>query len=92
MPGTITLSDAALALLKLHMEREGDIRVDNANRELYRELAGAGLMLAGYSFRDGRGVARTTSITAAGHPASLSCFSRHAFSWLARAIRLRLMW
>jgi hypothetical protein len=54
MPETITLSDAALALLKLHMEREGDIRVDNANRELYRELAGAGLMRAGHSFRDGR--------------------------------------
>jgi hypothetical protein len=54
MSETITLSPDALALLKLHLERKGDIRVDDANRELYRELAGAGLMLAGHSFRDGR--------------------------------------
>ena len=54
MPETITLSDAALALLKLHLERRGDIRVDDSNRASYRELARAGLMLAGHSFRDGR--------------------------------------
>jgi hypothetical protein len=54
MPGTITVSDAALALLRLHLERNGEIRVDDSNRELYRELARAGLMLAGHSFRDGR--------------------------------------
>jgi hypothetical protein len=54
MPETITLSAEALALLKLHLERGGDLRVDDANREMYRELARAGLMLAGHSFRDGR--------------------------------------
>jgi hypothetical protein len=54
MPDAMTLSDAALALLKLHLERNGDIRVDDSNREPYRELARAGLMLAGHSFRDGR--------------------------------------
>ncbi len=51
---TVSLSAEALALLKLHVEREGDIRVDDANRAIYRELAKAGLMLAGHSFRDGR--------------------------------------
>ncbi len=54
MSDTIALSDAALALLRLHLERNGDIRVDDSNRELYRGLAQAGLMLAGHSFRDGR--------------------------------------
>jgi hypothetical protein len=54
MPDAMTLSGDALALLKRHLERNGDIRVDDSNRELYRELARAGLMLAGHSFRDGR--------------------------------------
>lgn len=51
---TVSLSAEAVALLKLHVERAGDIRVDDANRQFYRELARAGLMLAGHSFRDGR--------------------------------------
>jgi hypothetical protein len=51
---TITLSDAALALLKLHLDRKGDIPVDDATREPYRELARAGLMVAGHSFTRGR--------------------------------------
>jgi hypothetical protein len=50
----IMLSDAALSLLRLHVERKGDIPVDDATRELYRELARAGLMVVGHSFRDGR--------------------------------------
>lgn len=43
MPGTITLSDAALDVLRLHVER-GGTSVDDANREAYRELARAGIM------------------------------------------------
>ena len=54
MPDTDNLSEAALTLLKRHLERNGEIRVDDTNRETYRELAKAGLMLAGHSFRDGR--------------------------------------
>jgi hypothetical protein len=53
MPDTIPLSDAALALLLRHVT-EDDIRVDDANREAHRELARAGLMIVGHSFRDGR--------------------------------------
>jgi hypothetical protein len=37
------LSDEALAQMRLHMEQSG-IRVDDANREAYRELARAGIM------------------------------------------------
>jgi hypothetical protein len=43
MPRSITLSEDALALFRLHVERDG-IRVDDANREAHRELARAGLM------------------------------------------------
>jgi hypothetical protein len=51
---TITLSEAALALLKLHVERRGDIPVDDSNREAYRELARAELMVAMHTFTGGR--------------------------------------
>ncbi len=51
---TIALSEAALALLKLHLERKGDIPVDDMTRETYRELARAGLMVVGHSFTRGR--------------------------------------
>jgi hypothetical protein len=50
----ITLSEAALALLRLHVERRGEIAVDDSNREAYRELADAGLMVVGHSFIRGR--------------------------------------
>jgi hypothetical protein len=49
----INLSDAALALFRLHLERREKIDVE-ANREIYRELERAGLMACGHSFRDGR--------------------------------------
>jgi hypothetical protein len=49
----IPLSPAALALFRLHVERQGQIAVDDATRESYRELARAGLMRAGSTFRDG---------------------------------------
>ena len=39
MPETVNLSADAMALLKLHLERKGDIPVDDTTRELYRELA-----------------------------------------------------
>lgn len=51
---TITLSDAALALLRLHAERQGGIPVDDSTREPYRELAREGLMIVGHSFTGGR--------------------------------------
>jgi hypothetical protein len=47
------LSKEALALFRLHIERHGDIDVDDSNREAYRELERAGLMACGHSFRDG---------------------------------------
>ncbi len=47
------LSHEALALFRQHIERHGDIEVDDSNRETYRELAGAGLMVVGNSFARG---------------------------------------
>jgi hypothetical protein len=49
------LSAEALALFRLHIERRGDLIVDDTNREPYRELARAGLMVLGNSFRYGPG-------------------------------------
>ena len=48
-----SLSSAALALFRLHVERRRTIDLD-VNRETYRELERAGLMACGHSFRDGR--------------------------------------
>jgi hypothetical protein len=50
---TTTLSEAALALFRLHVERKGQIPVNDTTREPYRELARHGLMMAGSTFRDG---------------------------------------
>ena len=47
---TIMLSDSAISLFRLHVERKGKIDVDNGNREPYRELEHAGLMLLGRPF------------------------------------------
>ena len=47
------LSKEALTLFRLHIERRGDILVDDSNRETYCELARAGLMVAGNSFAGG---------------------------------------
>ncbi len=47
------LSKEALALFRLHVERRGDVDVDDSNRDTYRELERAGLMACGHSFRDG---------------------------------------
>ncbi len=54
MTHAITLSEPATALLRLHVEREGRVAVDDSTRGPYRELAKAGLMVVGHSFRDGR--------------------------------------
>ena len=51
---TIALSESALSLLRLHVERKGDVAVDGSTREAYRELAAAGLMIPGHSFAGGR--------------------------------------
>lgn len=45
MPQAITLSEAALALFHLHVERMGRIDVDDTNREAYQELEAAGLVM-----------------------------------------------
>jgi hypothetical protein len=50
---TTSLSPAALALFRLHVERHGDLDVD-ANREAYRELERAGLMIVGNTFAGGQ--------------------------------------
>lgn len=54
MPETTTLSEAALSLLRLHLERHGQVDVDETNREIYRELERAGIVAVGHSFREGR--------------------------------------
>ena len=50
---TLALSEKALALFRLHIERHGDVDVD-ANRETYRELQRAGLMIVGNTFAGGQ--------------------------------------
>ena len=50
---TVTLSEAALALFRLHVERGGHLDVDDTTREPYRELARAGLMRAGHTYTKG---------------------------------------
>jgi hypothetical protein len=47
---TVTLSAAALAVLKLHVTQER-VMVDDANREAHRELARAGILypLSGFA-------------------------------------------
>ncbi|WP_435020400.1 hypothetical protein TA3x_001808 [Tundrisphaera sp. TA3] len=47
------LSVEAIGLFRLHVERQGNLPVDDSTRGPYRELARAGLMLAGSTFRDG---------------------------------------
>jgi hypothetical protein len=47
------LSQEALALFRLHVERHGDVDVD-ANRKAYRELERAGLMVVGNTFAGGQ--------------------------------------
>ena len=47
---TTTLSEAAVALFRLHVERNGSIEVDDSNREPYREMERAGLVLPGRPF------------------------------------------
>lgn len=47
------LSEAALALFRLHVERHGDILVDALNRPVYRELERAGVMRAVNTFAGG---------------------------------------
>jgi hypothetical protein len=51
---SIALSEAALALLRRHAAQHGDLPVTDSNRELYRELARAGLMVVVHTFSGGR--------------------------------------
>ena len=68
---TVTLSEAALALFRLHIELHGNIVIDDANREPYRELERAGLMVLGNSFRDGPGTIYKVSKLGFDHKAEL---------------------
>jgi hypothetical protein len=45
MPDQLTLSEAALALFRLHVERCGRVDVDDSNRDAYGELERAGLVM-----------------------------------------------
>jgi hypothetical protein len=56
-----TLPEAAIALFRLHIERHGDIIIDDSNRAPYRELERAGLMVLGNSYRDGPGTVYVVS-------------------------------
>ncbi len=47
---TTTLSEVALALFRPHVERKGQIAVDDSTREPYRELERSGLVLLGRPF------------------------------------------
>ncbi len=44
------LSDSAIALFRLHIERMGKIDVDDTNRACFHELEHAGLVLLGRPF------------------------------------------
>jgi len=44
-PAMNTLSESALALFRLHVERMGKIDVDDTNHEAYRELERVGLVI-----------------------------------------------
>ena len=50
---TITMSETARAVLRLHVEQD-NIRIDDSNREAHRELARAGLMEPVHTFALGR--------------------------------------
>ena len=54
MPAAPGLSASAVALFRLHVERKGDLAVDDATRGPYREPTEAGLMVVGHNFAGGR--------------------------------------
>jgi hypothetical protein len=89
------LSKQARALFRLHIEQRGDIMVDDANREVYRELSRAGLMVAGNSFSRGAGECISldearirTEVRTPGGYLALARFSRLALSlrWFQTSI------
>ena len=47
------MSDAALDVFRRFLERNGELPVDDSNRDAYRELAGQRLMIPGHSFKSG---------------------------------------
>jgi hypothetical protein len=47
-------SKAAVELFRLHVDRRGDVAVDDSTRPAYEELRRAGLMAVGHSFAGGR--------------------------------------
>ena len=53
MPDQITLSEAAVALFRLHVARHGQVDVDDTTRPIYRELVASGLMRAVNTFAGG---------------------------------------
>jgi hypothetical protein len=65
------LSTGALALFRLHVERMGKIEVDDANREAYRELEAAGLVMNSRPFVGNQ----LYSLTLAGYELRAEVFS-----------------
>ncbi|WP_165233286.1 hypothetical protein [Aquisphaera insulae] len=47
------MSDHALAVFRQFVEENGNLPIDDSNREAYRELAREGLMIPGHSFTRG---------------------------------------
>lgn len=50
MPETASLSLDALKLMRMHVEQQGRIELDDSNRGAYQELEAAGLMLLSRPF------------------------------------------
>ena len=73
---TTILSDAALCLFRLHVERQGEIDVDDSNRDAYRELEAAGLVMNSRPFVGNQ----LYSLTKAGFDLKMSTAPLHAGS------------
>jgi hypothetical protein len=50
LPESVRLSASAVTLFRLHVERQGNVKLDDSNRDAYRELESAGLMLLSRPF------------------------------------------
>jgi hypothetical protein len=50
---SVRLSEAAVTLFRVHVERYGQVEVNDTTRPLYRELASHGLMVAVNTFAGG---------------------------------------
>jgi hypothetical protein len=72
MQDQLTLSEAAVALFRLHVERQGRIDVDDSNRDAYRELELAGLVINSRPFVG----SQLYSLTRAGYDLKLEMLAK----------------